>query len=140
MAGLLGPVPVSRRMDPEMTQFWGWFSILFFGLCAVAGAKLWWSNAERLHINNLGIRWVGWCDQTIPWDEITDVTEWRYKGTKSIVLHLRDPARFPRKVLRGLVDGANRALTGGDIVIMLTGTDRKFDEAMSAIVSFRPNQ
>lgn len=47
---------------------------------------------------------------------------------------------LPRKVLSGSADGTNRAFTGGDVVIMLTGTDRKFDDAMSAIVSFRPNR
>lgn len=140
MTGLLGPVPVSRRAGPLMTEFWGWISILFFGLCAVAGAKLWCANSERLRINKSGIRWTGWCDQTIPWDEITDVTEWRYKSTKWIILHLRDPSRFPGKGLSGLAGRANRALAGGDVGITLTGTDRKFDEAMSAIASFRPSQ
>lgn len=124
-------------MGPVMIQFWGWCSILFCGLCAVSSAKLWWINAERLRINKSGIRWN---DQAIPWDEITNVTEWRYKGNKTIILHLRDPARFPSKGLSGLAGRANRKLTGGDIGITLTGTDRKFHEAMSAIASFRPNQ
>jgi len=124
-------------MGPMMTQFWGWCSILFFGLCAVAGVKLWWANAERLRINRSGI-W--WNDLAIPWDEITNVTEWRYKGTKVIVLHLRDPARFLSKGLARLGGHASRKLSGGDIGITLTGTDRKFHEATSAIALFRPNQ
>lgn len=140
MAGLVGPVPVSRRAGPLMTEFWGWLCILFFGMCAVAGAKLWWTNAERLRIGRSGIRWAEWCDQTIPWEEISDVTEWRYKSTKSIILHLRDPSRFRGKGLAGLAGHANRALTGGDVGITLSGTDRKFDEAMSAIATFRADQ
>ncbi|MDE2405603.1 MAG: hypothetical protein KGM17_13125 [Sphingomonadales bacterium] len=140
MAGLLGPVPVSRRAGPMMTQFWGWASILFFGLCAAVGTKLWWANAERLRINALGIRWTGWCAQTIPWNEIIDVTEWRYRGSKSIILHLRNPSLYPGTGLAGLAGRANHALTGGDIGITLTGTDRKYDEAIFAIATFRPDQ
>jgi hypothetical protein len=37
----------------------------------------------------------------------------------------------------GALAGANRALTGGDISISLTGTDRKFAEALSAVERFR---
>jgi hypothetical protein len=137
MTGLAGPVPVSLRASLFVIELWGWLGILFGGMCAVVIGKLWWTNAERLRISKSGIRWTGWSEQMIPWEEITDVTEWRYKGTKSIMLHLRDPSRFPGKGLAGLAGRANRALTGGDVGITLTVTDRKFDEAMSAIASFR---
>ena len=140
MAGLLGPVPASRRAGPLMLEFWGWLTLVFFGICAIVGAKAWWINAERLRINKSGIFWTGWCDQTIPWSEITNVTEWRYKSNRHFILHLRDPSRFPGKGLAGLAGRANRVLTGGDVGISLVGTDRKFDEAMSAIEMFRPNQ
>ncbi|WP_226633745.1 STM3941 family protein [Novosphingobium profundi] len=143
MAGLVGPVPVTRRAGLLMTEIWGWFCILFFGMCAIGGAKLWWTNAERLHISRSGIRWAGWSNQTIPWEEISDVTEWRHKGTKSIILHLRDPSRFPVEgpaVLTGLSGRANRAITGGDVSITLLGTDRKFDEAILAIATFRADR
>ena len=137
MAGLLGPVPVSRRSGPFMTELWGWCAIVFFGMCAVAGAKLWWQNSERLRIGKSGIKWAGWSDQTIPWSEISDVSEWRYRRSKFIVLHLRNPSQFPGRGFASLAQGANRKLTGGDMGITLTGTDRKFDEAMAAIARFR---
>jgi hypothetical protein len=137
MAGLMGPVPVSRSAGPLMTEFWGWLTILFSGICAVAGAKLWWVNSERLRIGRSGIRWSGWSDQTIPWDEISDVTEWHYRNSKFIILHLRNPSLFPGKGFSGFAQPANRKLTGGDIGITLTGTDRKFAEATAAIAQFR---
>lgn len=138
MAGLFGPIPALRQMSPMVAEFWGWCAILFFGMCALAGAKLWWANSERLRIGRSGIRWSGWSDQTIPWDEIAAVTEWRYRNTRSIILHLRDPSLYPGRGFAAFSARANRALTGGDIGISLTGTDRKFADAIAAIARFRP--
>ena len=137
MAGWFGPVPTSRRAGPEMTLFWGWITIAFSGTCGAVASKMWWDNGEQLRIGKQGIRWLRWCEQTIPWNEITDVTEWQYKGTRSIILHVRDASLFPGKGIVGLAGKANRALTGGDIGISLDGTDRSFDEAMAAISKFR---
>jgi len=139
MTGLLGPPPVSSRSSPEMVMALGWITIAFFGLGAVVIARLWWANNEMLRINPRGIRWLRWCDQTIPWDQITDITEWRYKSTRSIILHVRDPQLYPGKGIVGWAGRANRTLTGGDIGISMLGTDRTFDEAMTAIASFRKN-
>ena len=137
MAGLMGPIPVSRRLGPEMTVFWGWTCIVFFGLCAASGAKIWWQNAEQLRIGEAGITYLRWSDQIIPWSEVNDVSEWNYKGTRTIVLHLRNPSLFPGKGLRGLIGQANRRLIGGHIGISMTSMDRSFDEAMTAIAKFR---
>lgn len=140
MVGVIGPVPVSRRAGPLMTVFFGWIGILLFGMCAAVLAKRWWKNAERLRISRSGIRLTEWSDQTISWDEIYDVAEWRSKSTKFIILHLRDPSRFRGNGLAGLTGRANRTLTGGDVSITLSGTDRKFDEAMAAIATFRTDR
>lgn len=137
MAGVIGPIPVSRRSGPLMTQIWGWITIVFFGTCAFIIAKIWLENKEQLRISPSGIKWSRWSDQTIPWHEINDVTEWRYIGTKFIILHICNPSLFSGRGITGFVGKTNRALTGGDIGITLTGTDRKFDEAMAAIAYFR---
>ena len=138
MAGIAGPVPVSRRAGPLMTVIWGWITIGFFGMGVVALARAWWKNSELLRIGQLGIRWLPWSDQTIPWSEISDVTEWSYKSSRSIILHIRNPSQFPGKGTVGFFGRANRALTGGDIGFSLAGTNRKFNEALSAIAQFRP--
>jgi hypothetical protein len=69
MAGLMGPVPASQRIAPEMAVFLGWSGIVFFGLCAAVGAKIWWQNAEQLRIGEAGIKYLRWSDQIIPWSE-----------------------------------------------------------------------
>jgi hypothetical protein len=114
----------------------GWFSVVFFGACGIAAAKKLFGAGEQIRIGPTGVRpSPGY--QIIPWSEIADVTTWSSAGQKMIILHLRDPAGFPRQGMPAFLASANRMLTGGDIAISLTGTDRSFDEAMSAIVRFR---
>ena len=137
IGGVFGAVPESRRYSPEVLFVVGWFSILFFGLCgAIALARLL-RGGEQLRIGMEGVRSSVWSDATIPWWEISDVTIWTFKRQNSIILHLRDPALFPGRGLLARLAGANRKLTGGDIAISLTGTDRSFDEALAAIERFR---
>jgi hypothetical protein len=138
MVGVFGPPPESPRYSREMTIAIGWAGIIFFGLCGAVGVRRLFDGREQLRIGSGGIRSVPWSDQTIPWSEIDDVKTWSYKGQRSIILHLRDPAHFPGRGLAALLGGANRKLTGGDVAITLTGTDRSFDDAMSAIARFRP--
>lgn len=137
MGGVFGPPPASHRYPPALVFSVAWFCVVFFGLCGVAGVKKLVDGREELRIGPAGIRSTPWSDQTIPWSEVVDVTTWTYRGSKLIILHLRDASRFPGRGLAGLVAGANRALTGGDIAIALTATDRPFDDALAAIARFR---
>ena len=95
MAGIFGPPPhSSTHPDGEIFVF-GWLGVLFFGLCGVAGVRNLFDSREQLSIGPSGVRYSQWSEDTIPWSEITDVTIWRYKRQKTIVLHLRDRARYP---------------------------------------------
>jgi hypothetical protein len=138
LIGAFGPLRISNRHSPEVMAAFGWFGIAFFGACAILIAKRLFEGGEALRIDRTGISFAAWSDQTIPWSEITDITEWSFRGQRSIILHLRDPARFPGKGVLGFAAKANRALTGGDVPISLTGTNRSFDEAVAAITRFRP--
>ena len=114
----------------------GWFSIVFFGACGVAGLRRLFDRSEMVRISDDGVYYRSWSDATIPWSEIVDVTVWEHKGQRMIVLHLAHPDLFPStSALRGLA-GLSRGLTGGDIAITLTGTDRSFAEAMEAMFRF----
>ncbi len=137
MIGTFGPPPESQRYGPAFIKIIGWVAIIFFGFCGLAIAKMLFDSDEQVRINALGIYWKRWSSQTIPWSEITDVGVWEYQRQKSIILNLRDPARFPSSTVMGKLAAANRALTGGDIAITLSGTDGRFDEAMAAIEHFR---
>ncbi len=137
MIGAFGPPLTSNRASPEFVTIFGWIAIVFFGLCAIVIAKRLVEGGEALRIGRTGISFAAWSDQTIPWSEITDISEWSFRGQRSIILHLRDPNRFPGKGVLGFAAKANRALTGGDMAITLTGTNRSFDEAVEAITRYR---
>ena len=137
MGGAFGAPPSSHRYSDTVILSVGWFSVLFFGLCAVAALKRLFDPREQLEIGSHGVRWFPWSDHLIPWTEITDVTTWSFKRQKAIVLHLRKPSQYPGRRFAATFAGADRTLTGGDIAISLTGTDRNFEEAMSAITQFR---
>jgi len=137
MIGLFGDPPVPDRLSPAAVYVFGWLSVLFFSIAAIFWAKRLFGTGEELRIGAAGIRWSRWSDQTIPWHEIRDVTEWSFSGQRSIILHLRNPGRFPGRGILARAAKANHALTGGDIALSLTGMDRAHGEAMGAIVRFR---
>jgi hypothetical protein len=138
--GVFGAVPESRRGSLEMLQIIGWLSIVFFGLCGLYGIKMLFDTDLQVRINATGIYWKRWSDQTILWCDITDVGVWEYQRQKSIILKLRDPARYPSKTVMGKLAGANRALTGGDVTITLSGTDGRFDDAIAVIEHYHNDE
>jgi len=137
MAGAFGPVPEFRRYPAIFVSGLGWVSVILFGFFRVVWVKKLFDAPEQLRIGQTGVRSARWSDATIPWSEIIDVTAWSFNGQKAIILHLRDPARFPGRGLTAVFAKTNRSLMRGDIAISLTGTDRRFDEAMAAIARFR---
>lgn len=139
LAGLFGPIPASNRYSPALTLVAGWCSVVFFGLCGMMWVRAIFRKKDVLRIGSAGVRSTQWSGQTIPWSEIVDVTTWSYQGQMSIVLHLKDRTRFPGRGLAAMLAGANRQLTGGDIFISLTGTDRRTEDALCAIERFRPH-
>jgi hypothetical protein len=139
MAGVFGEPPPSRRYSEATDVAVGWIAAIFFGLVFVAITKQLFGDRELLVLNQQGLRSAQWSDDTIPWSEIVDVTTWSHKGSTSIILHLRDRSLFPGRGLRALVAGANRRLTGGDIAIAMTATDKSIGETLAAIDSFRAN-
>lgn len=136
MVGAFGSPPQSQRYSPTVILVAGWACVIGFGFCVIMWTRMLFDTRERLRIGPAGIRSAQWSDQTIPWSEITDITVWSFKKQKSIILHLHDPARFPGRGVAAMLASANRKLTAGDVSISLTGTDRSFDEAMSAIALF----
>ncbi|MCW1428443.1 hypothetical protein OLX23_04990 [Novosphingobium sp. JCM 18896] len=136
MIGAFGAQPETARYPASVASAIGWASILFFGLCGLVGLRRLFDTGEEMRIGPTGIRWVRWSDQTIPWSQIERVSEWSFRGQRSIILHLREPAMFPGKGISGMLAKANRGLTGGDVALTTSATDRSHDEAMAAIAHF----
>lgn len=140
MAGVLGPPPESSRYSSGFITVMGWFTIAFSGVCFVLGGTRFLDRREHLRIGVDGLRSTPWSDQTIPWSEIVDVTTWTVNRQHAIVLHLRDRTRFPGRGFAAMTAAANRSLTGGDISVSVTGTDRTFEDAILALDQFRPQR
>lgn len=139
LGGAFAP-PFAPSLDSLSVEFvTGGLGAIFFGLCFVIAVKRLFDRGEQLRIGAAGVRWALWSDQTIPWAEIVDVTTYSVQRQKGIVLHLRDPSRFPERGPAAMFARLDRLLTGGHISITLGGTDRSFGEAWSAIERFRPS-
>ena len=139
MIGAFGPAPSSGRYDSDWLAFVGWFAVLFFGLCSVLWVRRLFIASEQIRIDRTGIYSRQWSDDMIPWSEITSVTTWTYRGQDVIVIHLREPARYPGKGVAALFAPFSKAISGGDIGISLTGTNRTFKDALAAIEQLRPD-
>ena len=110
--------------------------VFFAGVVVLAVPRLF-DRSEQLRVSPDGIYFKQWSTETIPWREITDVTVWKYRRTRSIILHLADPQRFPSTTLLGRFRGGNKRMTGGDIPISPSVMDRRFNEVLSVIEAYR---
>ena len=143
LVGTFGEVPTLLE-EPRRSRFPSWFSLLigwvivfFFGSSALVIGKNFLDHKPQLYTCATGIIVVSWSDKQIPWSEVSEITTWIHKCQKAIILHLKNPDRFPGRGLAGKLSGFNRIFTGGDVAISLLGTNRNFDEAMAAMLHFR---
>lgn len=119
---------------PNAPAWVGWASIGFFGLGFLVMIARMFSKEDMVRIGAGGI-WIRGVarGQAIPWSEIAAIGVWEHKRQKIIMLKLHDPDMFPTEGFGAMIASANRAMTGADHAISLTGTNRTFEEAMAAI-------
>lgn len=132
IAGLAGPPP-----RPGMTWL-GWVGIVFFGACTVKAVPRLFDRSVLVRIDAQGVTVAQWSSRRIDWHRIERVGTWSHRGQRMLVLHLKQPAQHAERRLAAPIAAANRALTGGDVAITLTGTDRTFEEAFRAVSRFSP--
>ncbi|KHL24807.1 hypothetical protein PK98_13005 [Croceibacterium mercuriale] len=137
MAEIIGQPPSSERYPKAVVVAVGWLNVLMGAIASAEIIRRLVKAGEHLSIGAAGIRCNAWASQTIPWSEIEEVKVWNLQRQKAIILRLHDPSRYPAKRLLASLPG-NRRLTGGDIAIYMTGTDRSFSEALAAIEHYRP--
>ncbi len=134
MAGFFGPPPSLRG---GLNAVWvGWTAIILFGSCFVAIFVQIFDRNDQIRISTLGIYSKKWSNQIIPWSEIHTISVWENHRNRTIILHLHDIESFPSTTMFRFLSWTNPAITGGDIAINFTGTDKSFDEGMSAIQFF----
>lgn len=116
----------------------GWVCILFFGLCAIVGARRMVRADVEIRVDTNGIYWRRRSHQTIPWAAIDRIATSSVRGQHFACLFLRDPGAFPATGLVGRMAAINKAMGFGDIALSATGTDRSFAAMMDAISAFAP--
>jgi hypothetical protein len=134
MIGAFGRAPDHRFK----TQAIGWVSVVFFGLAAILVTRRLFDTDVEIRIDANGIYWRRRSSQVIPWSAIDRITIGEVRGQRFACLFLRDPRAFPSDGVTGMLGGANKALGFGDVALGATGTDRSFDQLMSAIKQFAP--
>lgn len=138
MIGAFGSVPSSTRYPYFETLIVGWACLIFSSACVAAYIPRLLEAGEQVRVDARGIFYSQWSDATIPWSQISEVTVRSYRSSRFIIIHLKDRRLYPGKGLAALLAGPNRMMTGGDISVSLSGTDRSYDEAISAIEQYRP--
>ncbi|MDB5705650.1 MAG: hypothetical protein JWN66_2766 [Sphingomonas bacterium] len=118
----------------------GWAGILFFGLCAIVGARQLFRFAPVMEVDARGVRWRRWSNDLIPWSAMSRI-EVQGAGLGSFVcLWLHEPELYRSRHLMGWLAGANKAMGFGDIPLNIMGTDRRFDDLVEAFDRFAPKR
>ncbi|MFL0355492.1 hypothetical protein ACI5KX_03350 [Erythrobacter sp. GH1-10] len=93
----------------------------------------------ELRVSGEGILYRPWSDQTVPWEELTRITQRKINIQNVICVHLKDPALFPVKRAQKMATALNKKSGDyGDMNIMIAATDRSIDELKAAIAPHKP--
>jgi hypothetical protein len=126
---------VELRDDPStptrtFLEFAGYVGAVLFGVCTVVIVwRLLRQRGPVITVTPEGIRDTRVAAEEIPWRAITEVSTWRYRGQKIIILAV-DPTVESRLTLTRIARwsrGPNRLLGIDGLCIAVTGLDTSFD-------------
>lgn len=139
MAGLAGEVPVSRRLGSSM-PYWGWVTIVFFGLCAGVMLRRIFDRRPFLRVDERGIWQAGISSEMlVAWSEIEEIDRNRIYRNRFVGIRLKDTRRLASNWWRAILVTFNERMTGFQGSFTTTGTDRSFDELVAAVDHFARN-
>ncbi|MCY3002301.1 MAG: hypothetical protein NTV21_10905 [Planctomycetota bacterium] len=115
---------------------WGCAALFLFVLFFEARRLA--SKAPVLRIDERGILWRRWSEDTIPWSEVASLRLFSIQRVHFVGLVLRNPERFPSSTILGRSAKANRSFTGCDLCLEIQGTDRCHQDLVSAVESHLP--
>ncbi|MGY4397996.1 hypothetical protein ACVWZA_003198 [Sphingomonas sp. UYAg733] len=116
----------------------GWLAALFFGACALAGARQLLRTGPVMEIDARGILWRRWSDERIPWTAIVRAESKAMGRQRFLALWLQDPGRYRSGHVLGKLAGANKAMGFGDIALSASGIDRSFEQLVAAFDRYAP--
>jgi hypothetical protein len=132
----LGVWLIVRDGSDQVSAFFGWVGILFFGGCGL----LWIMQSIRYRgaviiIDDDGILDRRVSDKPIPWTAVETV--WSMDAQRFVILKLDEAfdRAFPTKAITRWTRGANKKLGADGITINPAGLKIGFDALLQAIVS-----
>lgn len=134
-------LPDALEFDPyskwnvKVWAAWGMVGLL--GVGSIVAIWQFFDTKEQLRIGPKGIRSLAWSEQMLPWSEIGDVTVSEGKRRRRILLHLRDPERFPARRRKRFLGKRKRKPPEGDVAISDAGIDSGLTVILAAIEEFR---
>ena len=132
IAGLFGPPPKPGE------EWFGWVAVAFFGFCSIVALGRLFDRDDQIVVNNVGIYWKRWSDDTIPWTQIRRITEGRARNQRFLCIELTDPTRYSSTRVVGRLAFLNKALGFDGICLDVIGTDRGFSELREAVSRRHP--
>lgn len=143
LAGALGFVALGiflLTIDPPDTRrtLAGVAAIVVFGVFFLIGLSRLNDQGVDIRIDQRGIWWKRWSEETIPWSAIERISVSEIRGQRFACLFLHDPAAHRSTTFAGKLARANRAMGFGDIALTASGTDASFADLIAAIDQFAP--
>ncbi|BBB65932.1 hypothetical protein UNDYM_1679 [Undibacterium sp. YM2] len=124
----------SRYNNPVMMHGIGVVAILFFGLCAVFGARKLLDNRPGLILNSTGL-----LDNSsavaagfVPWSEVVGFSIFEVQNQKTLVVRVREPGRYIAAggMFKRILNRMNYKLCGSPVVISANSLKLGFDELL----------
>lgn len=143
LAGSLGFVALGiflLTIDPPDLKrtLAGVAGIVVFGAFFLIGLARVRDQGVEIRVDQRGIWWKRWSDDTIPWSAIERITVGEIRGQRFACLFLRYAGAYRSATLMGKLASANKAMGFGDIAINTGSTDASFADLMAAIDRFAP--
>ncbi|WP_458096811.1 hypothetical protein [Roseomonas sp. WA12] len=91
-----------------------------------------------LIVDEAGVTWSRWSEQTIPWDAVERWQRRRYLMSDYVTVWLKDPSAHPPSLVQRLMSWGNRGLNFGHVTISGGGMDRSYTEMARAFADFAP--
>lgn len=119
--------------------FYGWASMVFFGLGAVRGIwRLLISTGPVVVIGPQGLRDTRVAAEFIPWPAVRGISTWAYRGHKVMVLAI-DPAvekRLTRTRMARWTRSANAAVGADGLGVAAAGLKIEYDTLLATSIAY----
>jgi hypothetical protein len=135
LAVCLAIVAVGAVLAADRVRGLGWILVSAGGACALIMVRALGEEAERLVIDDAGIRDSSLPVGTIPWEEVRGAAVQEIGGVRVVALTVRDPERFIRRLPASRQFIARKALEADlpGLYLTLVGTDADPTEIVDAI-------